>query len=81
MKEFVLEFGYNKIGIGDLIIAKNPTHPKLNICKRVIGRNGHGQWSHASDDMDNTRTWYYIYSFILQRQPKSVTAGQKAAAF
>lgn len=41
LKEFVLAFGYNQIGIGDLIIAKNPTHPKLNICKRVIGIEGH----------------------------------------
>jgi len=41
LKEFVVEFGYNQIGVGDLIIAKNPTHPKHNICKRVKGIAGH----------------------------------------
>ena len=39
LKEF-FKFGYNQIAKEDIIVAKNPTHPKENICKRIKGLPG-----------------------------------------
>ena len=40
IKLFVVTFGYTTISVGDIVIAKNPSHPQENICKRVRGLEG-----------------------------------------
>ena len=40
MKQFIAPFGYNRIGVGDIVVAKNPTHPHHLIIKRVRGLEG-----------------------------------------
>ena len=40
MKQFIAPFGYNRIGVGDIVVAKNPTHPNHLIIKRVRGLEG-----------------------------------------
>jgi len=40
LKQFIAPFGYNRIGVGDIVVAKNPTHPNNKIIKRVRGLEG-----------------------------------------
>jgi inner membrane protease subunit 1 len=53
---------------GDIVIAKSPSDPKSNICKRVIGLEGDKILSTSPSDVFKSRSYVSnvsITSFIL----------------
>ncbi|XP_028649705.1 mitochondrial inner membrane protease subunit 1 [Erpetoichthys calabaricus] len=46
-----------RIEKGDIVIAKNPSDPKMNICKRVIGLEGDKVCTSSSSDIFKTHIY------------------------
>lgn len=50
-----------KIEKGDIVIAKSPFDPHMNICKRVIGLEGDKVCTSAPSDLFKTHTYVSMY--------------------
>lgn len=48
---------------GDIVIAKSPSNPKMNICKRVIGLEGDKVSTGSLSDLFKTHTYVSMFKF------------------
>lgn len=48
---------------GDIVIAKSPLDPNMNICKRVIGLEGDKVCSKGPSDLFKTHTYVSMFTF------------------
>lgn len=50
---------------GDIVIAKSPFDPQMNICKRVIGLEGDKICTSSPSDLFKTHTYVSIFIHVL----------------
>lgn len=50
---------------GDVVVAKSPFDPNMNICKRVIGLEGDKICTSMTSDLFKTHTYVSTFFFVI----------------